>query len=689
VILPLAVVATWGSAPEAVAANPIVAENQRPGDLTWQTALSADNNFLHPAIEGYSGATSVRPGGVIDFHVNVREPGHYRIEIVRLGWYGGAGGRRVTCLTGSALDPACTSDEPGIQQNPAPSPDPSTGEVAAGWTVTDRLQVPGDWVSGYYLALLVLTKGSEAGQTAFVPFIVQAPAGDQAPVLVIAPTNTWQAYNDWGGESLYTTPEAVKVSFDRPYRYRDLFRWEYPLLRFLERTGYDATFATDDDVDRDPGILLGHRLDIAAGHAEYWTQGERTAWDAARAHGVNLAFMGANTGYWQVRYEDQDRTMVGYKDFSDPEPNPALKTVAFRDLASPQPECQLLGEQYRNNYASSEDGRYFNYSVTAAAAGDPWLRGTGLRSGSPLPGIVGFEFDSFVPRCRVPSPTVLFHFRSGPFAADALRYRACSGSEVFDAGSLFFSWGLDAFRDPAYAPPSWPTPGGDVPALQRVMRNAFADMQITHRRFDPADALRVPRTGSQVRIAPDAGAGFTAFAYRLAFSRTGRLRRVRVAVAHRRHALTWRIAAARSTAGVVIVVSVRTGDVVDSARYLLVPNERGGVSLAGRLDGVSCYGQSARVLTPVFGGPAGRPLRVAVTMPGQIKVSVSARGRQVTVARGFSPGRRPLVLSFPAGEIPPGPISIRVAGRSDAFVLSAARAGEDDAHLAVGAGWAR
>lgn len=467
--------------PSALATNRIVTENQRPGDRTWEAALTADNNFTHPPIQGYAGATSVRPGGAVDFHVSLAQPGRYRIEIVRLGWYGGAGGRRVACLSGSTLDPMCIADEPGVQQGAPPSPDPGTGEVAAGWSVTDRLQVPGDWVSGYYLALLVLTNGSQAGRTAFVPFVVQAPVGDRSSVLVVVPTNTWEAYNDWGGESLYTTPEAVKVSFDRPFRYRDLFRWEYPLLRFLERTGYDVTYATDDDVDREPQILLAHRLDIAAGHGEYWTHGERAAWDAARGHAVNLAFMGANTGYWQVRYEDGGRTMVGYKDFTDPEPNPALKTVAFRDLARPQPECQLLGEQYRNNQVSSEDGRYFDYRVTAAGARDPWMRGTGLRRGSHLPGLVGFEFDSIVPSCRVPRPTVLFRFRTGRLAADTVRYRACSGSEVFDAGSLFFSWGLDGFRDPDYAPPSWPVPPGAAPALQRMMRNALASMEVRHR----------------------------------------------------------------------------------------------------------------------------------------------------------------------------------------------------------------
>src|SRR5690242_11149747 len=84
----VAVVAAGISAPSSRAANSIVTENQRSGDLTWSAALRADNNFVHPPIQGYAGATSVRPGQAIDFHVSLLQPGRYRLEIVRLGWYG-------------------------------------------------------------------------------------------------------------------------------------------------------------------------------------------------------------------------------------------------------------------------------------------------------------------------------------------------------------------------------------------------------------------------------------------------------------------------------------------------------------------------------------------------------------------------------------------------------------------------
>src|SRR5262249_30910163 len=149
--------------------------------------------------------------------------------------------------------------------------------------------------------------------------------------------NTWQAYNDWGGYSLYKGPTGssckgvcTRVSFDRPYDPHTPNLWEYelPLVHFLEETGEEVSYTTDVDTDRDPAERLGHRLVIVAGHSEYWTTTMRDGFDAARAAGTNLAFTGANDGYWQMRYADDRRTIVEYRLRNlDPEPDPALKTV--------------------------------------------------------------------------------------------------------------------------------------------------------------------------------------------------------------------------------------------------------------------------------------------------------------------------------------------------------------------------
>jgi hypothetical protein len=347
------------------------------------------------------------------------------------------------------------------------------------WPVTDSFVVGPTWPSGYYVANLVLTRGADAGRGSWVPFIVRAPSTRSATILVQAAVNTWQAYNRWGGRSLYWNHTGVgddHVSFDRPYdqggmprmggRFANLPQaWEFPLVRFLERYGYDVSYTTDVDTDRDPSELLRHLLVMTAGHDEYWTTTMRDAFEQAKAAGVNLAFMGANTGYWQMRYEDDRRVIVEYRTGDrDPEPSTALKTVRFRDLIPPRPECSLLGVQ------SLAIG---NGTYTSVGAGytppDPWFAGTGFTGTSTLPGLVGYEYDTLIDGCTTPRPTVLFHYAAinNP-NADAVRVIAPSGARIFATGSIRFATRLDPL-----------SPLAD-PRLQRFMRNALADLTRHH-----------------------------------------------------------------------------------------------------------------------------------------------------------------------------------------------------------------
>ena len=272
-------------------------------------------------------------------------------------------------------------------QYATPAPD-GNGEVRAGWPVTNTLGVPGAWVSGYYLARIVLSDGSVPGA---IPFVVREPAAAPAPsaVVVQVPVNTWQAYNAWGGKSLYDFnsggSRANRVSFDRPYLWigpgaQVMTSWELSLVRFLESEGVDVSYVTDVDVDRDPAVLTRHRVAITAGHGEYWTKGVRDAFESARGAGTNLLFMGANTGYWQVRYENGRRTMVGYKSAADPEATLALKTMLFRDVG--RPECALLGVQH---YEGSYNWPRADFVTNPYPVGSQWFQNTGLVAGADDP----------------------------------------------------------------------------------------------------------------------------------------------------------------------------------------------------------------------------------------------------------------------------------------------------------------
>src|SRR5690348_1394750 len=111
----------------------------------------------------------------------------------------------------------------------------------------------------------------------------------------------------------------------------------------------------------------------------------RDAFEAAVADGTNLALMGANTGYGQVRYEDAGRTIVDYKSLADPEPDPALKTVLFRELTPPRYECELLGVQWQGGPL---DWSVSDYAVNPAAFDDPWFANTGFAADSAVTNIV-------------------------------------------------------------------------------------------------------------------------------------------------------------------------------------------------------------------------------------------------------------------------------------------------------------
>jgi hypothetical protein len=440
----------------AAAPNPIQAENALPATPGWGARPETTD------IEGYVDPASAAPGETLGFHVASKLGGaRYRIEVYRLGWYGGGGARLVTCL------PGCSDDRAAPPPSP-PQVDPATGVFRAAWPQTDALPVPPDWVSGYYEARLRLTSGDEAGQFYSVYFVVREPALRQSAILVQVPVNTWQAYNNWGGKSLYDFNSdgglrASRVSFDRPYAVgvpgaqATPLPWEIQLVRFLEREGYDVSYQTDADADRDPSSLLQHRLVMTAGHGEYWTAAMRDAFDSGRDHGTNLAFMGANNAYWRVAYEDGRRTIAGNK----------LPGDLFRDLQPPRPECQLVGVQFEGEFGRAD------YAVAPGALADPWLAGTGFDAAATLPDLVAPEHDQLpVPLptgCVHPGLTVLFH-ADGPPPADAVRYTAPSGARVFASGTMQFAWGLDSYGTELFGH------GPADPRLQRFMRNALDDL---------------------------------------------------------------------------------------------------------------------------------------------------------------------------------------------------------------------
>lgn len=437
----------------------------------WWTAAPAGG-----AIQGFASQVSAVAGDTVDLKVSVRGGERYRIVVYRLGDRSGGGDSTVlACL------PGCADDEAGIDQASIES-DPATGLLRARWQTTDRLTIPASWRSGYVVLQLELTTGPAAGRASWLPLVVrQAPTEAPARILVQIPSNTLEAYNDWGVKSTYVsrtggTP-ATKVSFDRPYS-QTMIGWEYPLVRFLESRGYDVAYQTDLDTDRDPASLQRHRLVVVDGHDEYWTSGIRDAFEGARDAGTNLLFFGANIGYWQVRYEDEGRTLVAYKATApDPDTDPRRRTTLFRDLG--RPECGLLGIQHQGGNLRWGIG---DYTVAPGTAQDPWFAGTGFSPGDRLTGVVSTETDT-IPgwllsrgeTCLDRPLTVLFRSdRGGDTEGDATftRYVAASGARVASAGTLELGRSIDDVVQRMSGQPSMVDP-----RMQRFLANALDDLQ--------------------------------------------------------------------------------------------------------------------------------------------------------------------------------------------------------------------
>jgi hypothetical protein len=440
-----AAAAAGRSRPKHPPRSAIWRENQKPGNWKWLAPVAPSG-----AIQAYGSQLSVIAGQTVDLHVSTHRAVRYRVGVYRLGWYGGAGARLVAC------EPSCPGKRHGRSRRGRPQPvspmDPTTGEVALSWPVTDRIRTGRNWVSGEYLAQLVIARGADRGEAEWVPFIVRSVDPSPNSILVEVPVDTWEAYNSWGGKSLYDFNSshgvsAVKVSFNRPWAYGEPnltfpVGFEYSLLQFMERNGFPLEYVTDVDVDENPQLLLAHPLTIALGHGEYWSQGIRDAWDAASDAGKNLAFLGADTGYWQIRYEDSHRTIVEYRSKAlDPDPVAADKTDAFRILVPPRPECELEGVEFHSG------GIYppLVNSYTVVASGNPWLTAAGLKPGDVLPNSVRDEWDSVTPGCVTPAPTVLLQY-AGTYPADATVMQTPGGGRVFALGTDGFGGLVDGFR---------------------------------------------------------------------------------------------------------------------------------------------------------------------------------------------------------------------------------------------------
>ena len=321
--------------------------------------------------------------------------------------------------------------------------------VEAPWSKSVDIDVDGSWPPGDYLLKLVADDVAQR----YVPLTIRDDSSTAA-LVVQNEVTTWQAYDQWGGYSLYAggsgpgsfERRARVVSFDRPYARgdgaSDFIGLELPLVAMAESLGLDVTYWTDVDLHARPELLTRHRALLTLGHDEYWSRAMRDGAENARDHGVNLAFLGANAVFRQIRLEPSplgaNRHEVAYKSATaDPlrRTNPAEVTVNWRDAPVSRPESSLIGQQYECNPVRAD---------MVIADGAAWVfAGTGLKTGDKLLGTIGEEYDRYNPNDPGPENVQLLAHspvRCGGRSsyADMTYYSAPSGAGVFASGTIWW-----------------------------------------------------------------------------------------------------------------------------------------------------------------------------------------------------------------------------------------------------------
>ena len=356
------------------------------------------------------------------------------------------------------------------------------------------------WTTGVYLVRL--TENSTFTQS-YTIFVLRDDSR-VADITFQLPTNTYQAYNFWGGRSLYgwgsgsqlpwgsrAGTKARKVSYDRPYarsnnehaahgngageylaNIQPIFpnyglnssaSWNYNMVRWLEHQEVDVTYITNVDTHDRLRNLPRPKLFLSQGHDEYWSNEMRDQVESLRDNGTHLAFLGSNTAYFMVRMEEgeenpnnidpilvpylagnESRVITCYKQ-GRKDPIKDKRSVPAREY---RPEADMVGVEYV--------GDPYEEDLIIKNASHWMFNGTGVLDGHVLPGLLGYEVDSMresmtknnnviTPIFETPLKNIHIMRRDPILLCHGTIYTAESGAHVFGSGTMQWSWALDDY----------------------------------------------------------------------------------------------------------------------------------------------------------------------------------------------------------------------------------------------------
>jgi hypothetical protein len=466
-------------------------ENSKPGTLEWQLQYTAFDTPLTMAsypmvrnlrslnIEGFVTRTSLFPGESLDFKISMNPIGKFYIDIYRMGYYGGKGGRHMAQLgsfSGHTQDVPLMTVERLRECN---------------WETATTFTIPQDWPSGVYLGKL--SRDEPFGKQSYVIFVVKERR--QSDLLCQVSDLTWQSYNKWpsrdslyddGSTDVWFVGPGVRVSFDRPYaKYPQLFDatlsagsgeyllWEHPMTYWLEQQGYDVTYCSNLDLHFDSGILNRSKVLLSVGHDEYWTPEMFNNAIKARDNGLSIAFFCGNSVGGEIQLYDSFEGIPG-------------RVFSRTQKARFDNEEILMGN-------TSYGVGFGDWLVKKP---EHWIyEGTGLKAGDKIPAIIGWEYHG-MPVAKIPGLEVV---AEGPLSAPskelhaAVVYPGPQGNWVFNAGTIWWTEGLanppghipagESGQEEFLRPGSYPAahdPGGRtfgvMPEVQKITANVLNRM---------------------------------------------------------------------------------------------------------------------------------------------------------------------------------------------------------------------
>lgn len=467
----------WGS--ETPPRSRIRQENAKPGSRDWlltntQVDPKATNRVR--GIEGYCSHRSVAAGDTLTFHVSTNPPSAFRLDIYRMGYYGGSGGRRMHQF---GPLPGKTYDDPPIG--------PKRRRECT-WPAVAELKIPADWLSGVYLGKLT---AESSGLQSYVIFIVR----DDRPVdlLFQCSDNTWQAYNRWPQQfSLYDDGKTswywgsnVQVGFRRPYgKYfnfgdfplssgsGEFLLWEFPFVYWLESHGYEVSYISNTDTHLNAKGLLRAKGFLSVGHDEYWTIEMFRNVSAARDAGVSLGFFSGNAVCGRIVF---DETLTHFE-----------RVGVFGPPGGTREFQSMKSLRHERPYAHELIGAHSTGVVTGGAdwvcqLPEHWLyANTGMKKGDAIPGLIGWEWHGDpapIPGLEIvasgPTQSAPGKPNGGTYTATV--YPGPKGNFVFNASTIWWADGLA--EPPGYVRPKvYTEPKGPDPRVQQMTHNVLTRM---------------------------------------------------------------------------------------------------------------------------------------------------------------------------------------------------------------------